>query len=62
MKTLLDHDLFCGTCFQWRAGSGNKAVPPPPKPADEGPSLEVTMKFIQDKLNDIGPVTHGLFS
>ncbi len=33
-----------------------KAVPPPPKPADEGPSLEVTMKFIQDKLNSVGPV------
>jgi hypothetical protein len=25
-------------------------VPPPPKPQDEGPSLEVTMKFLQDKL------------
>jgi len=25
-------------------------VPPPPKPADEGPSLEATMKFLQDKL------------
>jgi hypothetical protein len=27
-------------------------VPPPPKPADNGPSLEVTMKFIQDKVTD----------
>jgi hypothetical protein len=27
-----------------------KAEPPPPKPADEGPNLEVTMKFIQEKL------------
>jgi hypothetical protein len=25
-------------------------VPPPPKPQDEGPSLETTMKFLQDKL------------
>lgn len=33
-----------------------KNVPPPPKPADDGPSLEVTMKFIQDKLNDVGPI------
>jgi hypothetical protein len=36
------------------------AVPPPPQPArdrtDNGPSLEVTMKFIQDKLNEIGTV------
>jgi hypothetical protein len=47
-------------------GKGVKAEPeaagmdqranPSPKPANEGPSLEVTMKFIQDKLNDIGPV------
>jgi hypothetical protein len=36
------------------------AVPPPPQPvrdrADNGPSLEVTMKFIEDKLNGIGTV------
>jgi hypothetical protein len=24
-------------------------VPPPPKPLDDGPSLEVTMKFIEEK-------------
>ena len=35
---------------------GKKTVPPPPKPADEGPSLEDTMKFIQDMVSDIGPV------
>jgi len=35
---------------------GKKALPPPPKPADDGASLEVTMKFIQDKMNDQGPV------
>jgi hypothetical protein len=28
-------------------------VPPPPKPADSGPSLADTMNFIQDKLNDL---------
>jgi len=28
----------------------------PPKLADNSPSLEVTMKFIQDKLNDFGSV------
>jgi hypothetical protein len=31
-------------------------APPAPKSADSGPSLEATMKFIQDKLNSIGPV------
>jgi hypothetical protein len=35
-----------------------KKTVPPPKPADDGPSLEVTMKFIQDKLNGIGPVSY----
>jgi len=29
-----------------------KTVPPPPNPSDEGPSLEVTLKFIQEKLKD----------
>jgi hypothetical protein len=38
--------LFAAVC-----ASAQKA-PPPPKPADEGPSLEVTMKFIQDKLSE----------
>jgi len=33
-------------------------VPPPPKPADDGPSLADTMKFIEDKLNSIGPVNY----
>jgi hypothetical protein len=38
-----------------------KTVPPPPKPTDEGPSLEVTMKFIHDKLSDIGPVNYAAY-
>ncbi len=51
-------------CFMVLAVSGGlaqqkKAVPPPPKPADEGPSLEVTMKFIQDKLNDVGLINYA---
>jgi len=36
----------------------NKAVPPPPKPADDGPSLEATMKFVQDKINGQGAITY----
>jgi hypothetical protein len=36
-------------------------VAPPPRPADSGPSLEVTMKFILDKLNDIGKVSFVTF-
>jgi hypothetical protein len=45
----------------WLAASQALAqtpVAPPPKPPDNGPSLEVTMKFIQDKLNGIGKVTY----
>jgi hypothetical protein len=33
-------------------------VPPPPKPADDGPSLEVTMKYIQDRLNGQAKVSY----
>jgi hypothetical protein len=36
-----------------------QSVPPPPQPAADkpaGPSLEVTMQFIQDKLNEMGTV------
>src|ERR1035437_3750026 len=33
-----------------------RAVPPPPKPADSGHSLVATMQFIQDKLNDTGSI------
>jgi hypothetical protein len=36
-----------------------KPVRPPPNPAGEGPSLEVTMRFIQDKLNSQGEVTYS---
>jgi len=35
-----------------------KPVPPPPKPAVEGPSLVVTMKFIADKMNGQGQVDY----
>jgi hypothetical protein len=36
---------------------GQSKVPPPPKPGDQGPSLNVTMQFIQDKLNNLGKVS-----
>jgi hypothetical protein len=44
------------------ASEGANALQPiatPPKPAGEGPSLEVTMKFIQDKLSEMGPITYS---
>jgi hypothetical protein len=33
-------------------------VPPPPKPADNGPSLAETMKYIQDRLNGRGEIRY----
>jgi hypothetical protein len=38
-----------------------QAVPPPPQPAPDkpvGPSLDVTMKFIQDKVNQQGSIKY----
>jgi hypothetical protein len=36
-----------------------QSVPPPPQPtADNGPSLEATMKFIQDKVNQQGAIVY----
>jgi hypothetical protein len=39
------------------AAVGQSKVPPPPKPADEGPSLADTMQFIQSKLSNLGTVS-----
>jgi hypothetical protein len=48
-------------CFAVLAATGalaqqKKTVPPSPKNADKGPSLEATMKFVQTKLNEVGKV------
>lgn len=44
------------------AGMAQTAVPPPPKPADSGPSLAVTLQFIQEKVNSIGAVNWNAFA
>jgi hypothetical protein len=51
---------FCLICFVSSGLPAQQTVPPPPKPADDGPSLEVTMKFIQEKLNAIGPLRYSV--
>jgi hypothetical protein len=51
---MMNNRLFVGLFFLTMAHAQD--VPPPPKPADSGPTLEVTMKFIADKLGAIGPV------
>jgi hypothetical protein len=48
---------FAGTSVLVAVGAwGYQERNTPPKPAEKGPTLEVTMKFIQDKMNDIGQV------
>jgi hypothetical protein len=37
-------------------------VAPPPMPAGEGPSLAVTMQFIQDKLSHLGVVNYVAYN
>jgi hypothetical protein len=37
-------------------------VAPPPRPADSGPSLAVTMQFIQDKMNEQGKINYALYA
>jgi hypothetical protein len=38
------------------------AIPPPPKPADSGPSLAATMQFIQEKLSEQGRVNFAVYT
>jgi hypothetical protein len=57
MRRCLTTLCFVALAVSAAVAQGKKNVPPPPKPTDDGPSLEVTMKFVQDKLNAIGPVS-----
>lgn len=40
-------------------GVPQQAVAPPPRPADNGPSLAVTMQFIQEKLSHLGKINYA---
>jgi len=42
--------------------TAQQAVPPPPKPADNGPTLAATSQFLLDKLSDIGTVSFVVLS
>lgn len=48
--------LFLAVMLMTAVALAQTPVPPPPKPLDSGPSLETTMKFIQDKLGEVGKV------
>src|SRR5580693_6885896 len=50
MKTCLMTMCFAALAVSVSLAQQQKAAPPPPKPADDGPSLEVTMKFIREKM------------
>jgi hypothetical protein len=57
MKNVL-HIVFavCYASLLSAPALAQTAVPPPPKPAGVGPSLAVTMQFIQDRMNNLGTV------
>jgi len=52
-RILLAPSLLCGIAVTLFA---QQPVAPPSGSAGDGPSLEVTMSFIQDKLNELGRV------
>src|SRR3984885_7631631 len=52
MKWLLSSLIFLVSAVAF----AQSQVAPPPKPADDGQTIEATMKFIEDKLNAIGRV------
>jgi hypothetical protein len=44
------------------AAIAQQPVAPPPKPAADGPTLETTMKFIQDKLQERGKMNFAVYT
>jgi hypothetical protein len=48
--------LFGGLAF------AQQSVAPPPQPAANGPSLAVTMRFIQDMMNQQGKINYALYT
>jgi hypothetical protein len=61
VKRCLSQVCFAVVIVSGAIAQARRAVPPPPKPSDDGPSLEVTMKFIQDKLSSVGPTDYMIY-
>jgi hypothetical protein len=59
MRNLLAACLFLGLALTL---SAQQSVAPPPQPAADGPSLAVTMQFIQDKMNEQGKINYALYT
>jgi hypothetical protein len=54
--------IFAVALIATTAALAQQNVPPPPKPEpDKGPSLEVTMKFIQEKISEQGKVNYAVY-
>jgi hypothetical protein len=62
MKRCLTTMCFAALAVSAALAQEKNASPPPPKPAADGPSLEVTMRFIQDKINDLGPANFVVYT
>jgi len=59
MRNLLTACLLFGIALTL---SAQQSVAPPPQPAADGPSLAVTMQFIQDKMNEQGKINYTLYT
>jgi hypothetical protein len=47
--------------FAVATAAAQQSVAPPPRTADSGPSLEATLKFLQDKLRNIGKMNWAVY-
>jgi hypothetical protein len=59
VRKLLVASLLCGIALTL---SAQQAVPPPPKPAPDGPTLAATMQFIQTKLTERGRLNFAVYT
>jgi hypothetical protein len=63
MKGLLRLDCLLSLPLSLVAtSSAQRPVAPPPQPAGSGPSLAVTMQFIQEKLSGLGQVNYVAYN
>jgi hypothetical protein len=59
IKNVLATCLFCGIALTL---SAQQSVPPPPKPAADGPSLAATMQFIQARMQERGKMNFAVYT
>ncbi|MGA3161546.1 MAG: hypothetical protein ABSC77_10035 [Terracidiphilus sp.] len=54
--------VYISVLTAFSAAIAQQPVPPPPKPAADGPTLEATMKFIQTKLSEQGKLNFAIYT